>query len=198
MNKEFYIAGGERYNTPEQPVSAPIFRRKFTYRQGKNKNGVKLKISATGFYRLFLNGAELTKGYFAPYIANSDDLVYYDEYSLADSLKNGENVIYVLLGNGFTNSIDGNIWNFESAAYRAAPKFSLEIIQDGVEILASDETFEVCDSPIYFDDYRCGERYSAGTGGVECGGLFTGRNLRKAILCKSPERRRKEMRGTTD
>lgn len=187
MNKKVYLAGSVEYNTPEKPISAPIFRKKFEYRHSGGEKAVGLKICSTGLYRLFLNGNELTKGYLAPYIANPDDLVYYDEYSLTNALKNGENELFVLLGNGFANSLDGDIWKFESAAYRAAPKFSLEIVQDGIEILVSDETFDVCDSPIYFDDYRSGERYNAEVEGVECGGLFTGRNLRKAIICKPPK-----------
>ena len=186
MNKKVYVAGSREFNTPEKPISAPIFRKKFEYRHNDGEKSVWLKIYSTGFYRLFLNGKELTKGYFAPYISNPDDIVYYDEYSLANSLKNGENELFVLLGNGFANSLDGDIWKFESAAYRAAPKFSLEVTQGGAQILVSDETFEVCDSPIFFDDYRSGERYDARNEGSECEGLFTGKNLRKAFVCDSP------------
>lgn len=180
-----YLAGSVAYNTPENHVPAPIFRRKFFC---ENAGGSSLlKISSTGFYRLFLNGKELTKGYFAPYIANPDELVYYDEYTLGNDLKRGENELFVLLGNGFTNSNDGDVWNFETASYRSAPKFSLEITLDGMELLCSDENFEVCDSPILFDDYRNGEHYDARNEGTAYGGLFSGKNLRKPILAEPPK-----------
>lgn len=183
-----YITGSKEYNTPEKPICAPIFKRNFLYIQDKNNGAVKLKIYATGFYRLFVNDRELTKGYFAPYIANPDDYAYYDEYVLDDVLKaEGNNVLYVLLGNGFGNSIDGGVWNFEKADYRAAPKFYLEIVQNGTELLRSDEFFEVCDSPIVFDDYRCGEWYDARKERNECNGLFTGEKLRKAISVPPPK-----------
>ena len=184
MTKQ-YIAGSAEYNTPENHVCAPIFRRKFCLKSSVGT--AVLRISATGFYRLFLNGKELTKGYFAPYIANPDELVYYDEYFLENALKNGDNELFVLLGNGFANSIDGGVWDFETAAYRSAPKFSLEIVSNGEKLLCSDDNFEVCDSPILFDDYRCGERYDAREEGKECNGLFSGKNLRKPLLVDPPK-----------
>ena len=186
MNK-MYIAGSKEYNTPENPVNAPIFRRKFVYNKGGKAEAIKLKIASTGFYRLFLNGKEITKGYLAPYIANPNDFVYCDEYYIGDVLINGENVVYIMLGNGFANSNDCNIWGFESASYRAAPRFALEIVKNDEKILVSDEEFEVCDSPIFFDDYRCGEFYDARLEGAECDGFFTEKNLRKAIVCEPPK-----------
>ncbi|MGN1062601.1 MAG: family 78 glycoside hydrolase catalytic domain, partial [Candidatus Scatosoma sp.] len=68
-----------------------------------------------------------------------------------------------------------------------APKFYLESVQNGTELLRSDEFFEVCDSPIVFDDYRCGEWYDARKERKECDGLFTGENLRKAISVPPPK-----------
>lgn len=155
--KAKYLAGSETYCTVAHPVNAPLFKRIFDY-DGKC---CLLRIATTGFYRLFFNGTELTKGFLAPYISNPDQIVFQDFYDLSDRILPKDNVLCVLLGNGFSNCMDFGCWEFESAPFRAAPSFSLEITDGAKTILVSDEKFSVTDSPIIFDDIRCGERYDA-------------------------------------
>ena len=154
-----YIAGGTVFNTREKHVGAPLLKRIFAY-EGSADETAELEISAAGFYRLFLNGRELTKGFFAPYISNPDHIVYYDEYDVTGLLEK-RNALCILLGNGFNNALDGGVWDFEKASYRSAPKAYLKLSVGGREILTTDESFEVFDSPITFDDLRCGERFDA-------------------------------------
>lgn len=156
--RQYIAATTEKYNTIENHVPAPLFRRIFDCdKMGQSV----LEISAAGFYRVFLNGEELTKGFLAPYISNPDQMIYYDEYSLNGILKEKENELLVLLGNGFNNSNDFGIWDFDKAPFRSAPKFYLAVYVDGEQVLTTDERFEVYDSPITFDDLRCGEWYDA-------------------------------------
>lgn len=79
-----YISGGTKFNTNDKNVSAPLIRKLFYIEHAGSK--ATLYISAVGFYRVFLNGKELTKGFFAPYISNPDDLIYYDVYDVTDIL----------------------------------------------------------------------------------------------------------------
>ena len=58
-----------------------------------------------------VNGENITKGRFAPYISNPDDVLYYDRYEVAKKLHAGENVIALVLGNGFLNNPDTS-WQF--------------------------------------------------------------------------------------
>lgn len=157
-----YIAAGTDYADLEHFVPAPIFRKKFTA-SGTVK--AEIIIGAAGFYKLFINGTNITKGELAPYISNTEDIVYYDRYDVTDLISEGENVIAVLLGNGFQNNPGGAVWDFEKAYWRSAPKFALRasIIDraGGITELETDESFKVCASPILFDDYRCGEYYDA-------------------------------------
>lgn len=60
----------------------------------------KISICGLGFYRLWINGKDITKGLLAPYISNPDHYCYYDEYDIKEYLLTGENVIGILLGNG--------------------------------------------------------------------------------------------------
>lgn len=118
-----YIAKGKEYNTIERHVNAPLFKRIFDCKTNEIST---IKITAVGLYRLFLNGKELNKSWFAPYLSNPDEIVFYDEYDVIGQLKPKNNVLCVLLGNGFVNNNDFNIWQNETATYRSAPKFDLQ------------------------------------------------------------------------
>ena len=157
-----FIAAGYEYADIDRFVSAPLFRKKFTAAKTVK---AEILIGAAGFYKLFVNGKDITKGELAPYISNSDDIVYYDIYDVSDYISEGENVLAVLLGNGLQNNPGGATWDFQKAPWRGAPKFAMRLsltAEDGsITELESDESFKVCESPILFDDYRCGEYYDA-------------------------------------
>ena len=107
-----FIAKSEKYNTIDDHENAPLFIKKFHYEKGE----AKLRIYVAGLYRLYINGADITKGYFAPYISNPDHVLFYDEYAITDRLIAGENEIRIILGNSFANCRDNGIWDFERAA----------------------------------------------------------------------------------
>lgn len=185
MMKRQYVAGTSCFNTRECHVPAPILRREFSAKKTERKNAV-IEISAVGFYRLFLNGREITKGVLAPYISNPDQVVYYDLYEVGDLLS-GENVLCVLLGNGFSNSLDGGRWQFESAPFRGAPKV-FACLRVGEEcVFSTDESFEVYDSPITFDDYRGGENYDARKENEKIFTFGYRGNSRRALLASAPK-----------
>ncbi len=153
-----FIAKGKEYNTIQKHINAPLFKRVFDFDfNGKSE----IKIAVVGLYRLFLNGEELNTGKFSPYLSNPDEVVFYDVYDVTGKLKANNNVLCILLGNGFVNNNDFDIWQNEMAFYRSAPKFSLELKANEKTIFESDESFLVSVSPITFDDFRCGERYDA-------------------------------------
>lgn len=154
-----FITATKEYNTFEKNVPAPYIRKSFAC--DCDTEG-KLKIAVCGFYRLFINGNDITKGFLAPYISNTDDYIYYDEYEV--SLCKGENVIGIILGNGFQNNPGGYIWDFDKAPFRSAPMVALKLSysDSGEEITVfSDSTFKTHPSSIRFDDYRFGEIYDA-------------------------------------
>ena len=183
-----FISAGKEYADIEHFVPAPFFRKKFT---AEKTETAEIIIGAAGFYRLFLNGKDVTKGFLAPYISNPDDIVYYDSYDVSGLINEGENIIAVLLGNGFQNNPGGAIWNFDEAPWRGAPSFALRLDMtdsDGnITAIESDESFKTCDSPILFDDYRCGEYYDAR---LEIPNFhtadFDGSDLKNAVKTSAP------------
>ena len=64
-----FIAAGYDYADMEHFVSAPFFRKKFIASKTVKADVV---IGAAGFYKLFVNGKDITKGELAPYISNLD------------------------------------------------------------------------------------------------------------------------------
>ncbi len=156
LSKNCFIKATSEYNTFESPVPAYCFRRAFC---SDTAGAAKITIAVCGFYELYLNGEKITRGFLSPYISNPDDLVYYDEYEV--TLKQGENVIGVLLGNGFQNNPGGHIWDFDKAAFRSAPMLAMCVSRGSTVLLCSDACFKIAPSPIRSDDYRFGEYYDA-------------------------------------
>ena len=64
---ERFIAATQEYTTIEKHINAPYFRKKFEFVNGQR---AKIRICGLGFYELYLNGENITKGRLAPYISN--------------------------------------------------------------------------------------------------------------------------------
>ena len=98
MEKRF-ICATRAYCDFTHRVAAPYLRRTFDLRFAPEF--ADLKICGLGFYRLWINGQEITKGCFAPYISNPDDRMYFDAYDLTPYLRQGENVFCITGGGSF-------------------------------------------------------------------------------------------------
>ena len=181
-----FISRTAEFTTLEKNIPAPYFRKSFSLE--KLPESAEITICGLGFYELYLNGEKITKGRLAPYISNPDDLLYYDRYEIAGKLQAGENVIGILLGNGFLNNPGGYVWDFEKAPYRSAPKVALAFEADEKLLFEADESFKTAPSPILFDDYRMGEIYDARkeiSGWNRTG--FDDSNWQNAISATSPK-----------
>ena len=151
---KYFISASKQYCELYNHKNALYLRKKFSL---STCNTATLCITALGFYELFVNGRKITKGKLAPYVSNPEQIVFFDEYDVSQYLSVGENVIGVIFGNGFVNNMGGSVRGFDKANFRSAPKMSLSLTVDVAEVLVSDDSFKVADSPITFDDLRCGE-----------------------------------------
>ena len=157
FSKKFVSEDLERTSFKKH-VAAPIFRKSFQLDSRLKK--AEITICGLGFYELFINGVRTTKGFLAPYISNTDHTAYYDYYDIRSLLREGENVIAVMLGDGFQNG-KTVAWDFGKNVFNSAPKLALfASIEDGQGVI----TFEAGDfhckkGPILFNDLRCGVFY---------------------------------------
>lgn len=138
-------------------------RRTFTL--GDLPKKAEITVTSTGFYRIFINGKEITKDFLSPYITNPDQCLIYDRYDIAPYLGKGENCLAFVLGNGMVNCIGGYIWDFDKTVYRSAPSiaFFTEITLKSGEVCTfeADETLKCAPSLITFDDLRSGTHIDA-------------------------------------
>ena len=153
-----FISANQEVADFDNQVNAPLFRKTFSVDKLPEK--AELTICGLGFYELYINGQNITKGPLSPYISNTDQICYYDLYDIKKYLKEGKNVIGVILGNGFRNCFGGFIWDFQKAESRGPVTLALCCELDDTSF-ESDTSFKTHPSPIILDDIRMGYRYDA-------------------------------------
>ena len=153
-----FRAASWRFTTWEESTPAPYVRGSFRLSATKN---VFITVTGLGFYDLFFNGKRVTKGICAPYISNPDKEIFFDRYDVTQYAREGENVIGLILGNGFFNAWDGFVWDFDKASYRGAPMTAFAVEADGKVVFSSSDRLTVHDSPVLCDGLREGETYDA-------------------------------------
>ena len=161
FSTKFISATAERASLTKS-VHAPYLRRDLVFE--KLPESAKLTVCGLGFYELYVNGKNITRGRLSPYIVNPDQVLPYDFYDILPYLVYGENTIAFILGNGMQNAFGGFIWSFDKNKYDSAPKlaFALELKIDGeYTVTEADERVLTHPSPIWFDDLRMGEKYDA-------------------------------------
>ncbi|MFA7637441.1 MAG: alpha-L-rhamnosidase N-terminal domain-containing protein, partial [Monoglobales bacterium] len=157
---KFIAASSNNYSKQNIPP-APYFRKKFTI--DFVAESCIIKIATPGFYRLFINGTEITKGALAPYISNPDHFYCFDEYEISEYLNIGENAIGIILGNGFSNPCFHTL-GLQEITECSPVKAALSLCAENGDkkfCLESDSTFKTAPSPLLFDMYRYGVVYDA-------------------------------------
>ncbi len=153
---QIFVSAAVEHSSYKEHFPAPLFRKRIFLEKMPQNAGV--TITGLGFYRLFVNGTEITKGFLAPYISNPDDIIYFDHYDLKPFLTLGENVIGIMLGDGMQNAITG-VWDFQKAPFVSAPKLALTIKIDDLAFEA--DAFVCTEGPITFNNHRLGVHYDA-------------------------------------
>ena len=180
---KYYSATKEK-NTLNKHVPAPYVRKSFIVGD-LNKKYI-LKISVVGIYTLTINGVTIDKGYLLPFRTNPNHIVYVDEYDISEYLTLGENVIGLILGNGFSNCAFES-WDFDKLSWAHSPKLGLEVYCDS-NLLFDASSFKTHPSEYLFDDFYLGERIDASKiiKGWNIKG-FDDHNWKKMIEVKSPK-----------
>lgn len=134
-----------------------------SFRINKPLEKARVYVSGLGHYRLSLNGQNVSNDLFAPAWSDYDKTVYYNTYPVDSFVSAGENVIGVLLGNGFYNAVGSRyrkLW-----VTFGPPTLFLELHLDYTdgsrEIISSDEQWKYDISPVTFNNIYGGEDYDA-------------------------------------
>jgi alpha-L-rhamnosidase len=146
-----------------QSASSPVFRKSFKIDQPIRSATV--SVCGLGFYELHLNGGKVGDHVLDPAFTRYDKRALYVTYDVTDRLKQGENAIGAMLGNGWYNSHTRCEWNFDKAPWRDRPRLLLQlrvVLADGTEqTIVSDDSWHATIGPVIRDAIRNGEVYDA-------------------------------------
>ncbi len=165
----------------ENPLSyetdpAPYFRNEINLTE-KIKSA-KVYVSGLGFYELYLNGTKVGDHVLAPAQTNYDKRalpkllyhyddqsttrVFYNTFDVTNQLQKGENVIGMILGNGWYNqrdrTVEGDLWY---STPRLIFQMEIEYASGKKETVVSNEDWKVATGPLLHDGIFTGEIFDA-------------------------------------
>ena len=122
-----------------------------------------LRVCGLGFYELTINGQRVGHSAVAPSWSDYGRTVYFNAYDVTRNLKEGDNEVSVMLGNGYYNQ--GDARNGGATTGYGAPTLCLLLYvtydDNTRERLITDERWEWTESPVTFNDVEVGEEYDA-------------------------------------
>lgn len=144
-------------------LPAAYFRKSFF--ATKRIKSARAYIAVGGLYELYINGTKVGNHRLDPAYTRFDRRNLYVSYDVTSQLTNGENIIGVLLGNGWYNHQSLAVWNFERAPWRNRPAFCLDVrltYDDGTtQVIYTDDTWKTHTGPITFNSIYTGEYYDS-------------------------------------
>ena len=127
--------------------AAPYFRKNFSV--DKPVRSARIYVAVGGLYQLHLNGKRLGDTMLDPVYTRFDRRNMYVTYDVTDAIRQQENVVGIVLGNGWYNHQALGVWNFEKAPWRNRPAFCLDLhltYEDGTEqTVSTDLTWRTTD-----------------------------------------------------
>lgn len=150
----------DRCSCEHQP--APMFRKKFNIK--RPLRSARVYVGVAGLYHLHINGKRLGDTMLNPVYTRFDRRNMYLTYDATPYIQENENVIGVVLGNGWYNHQALAVWNFDTAPWRNRPAFCLDLhltYEDGTqETVSTDLSWRTTDSgPLQKNNIYTGEFY---------------------------------------
>ena len=144
--------------------SAPMFRKSFHVK--KPVATARLYITGLGYYEAYLNGGKAGDHVLDPGWTNFGKQTLYSIYDITGMIRQGENVIGALLGNGFYNPLPMRIFQpLREYLTIGRPSLIAQLritYADGsVETIVTDNTWKTAPSAIMRNNVYLGEHYDA-------------------------------------
>lgn len=195
------------------PPPAPLLRKKFSL--DREIVSAKAYVTGLGFFELYLNGRKVGKDVLVPNLTlygKRDNLgpigvminnnfreyrVMYLSYDIKEYLKQGENVIGAILGNGFYNP--SSYWCEGYGTPRFLGQIYITFADGSEQVIVSDQSWKVSRGPVTMDLIYGGEHYDARLEQPGCFSPgFDESAWENAALRKAPEGRMKAHMSPTD
>lgn len=129
----------------------------------ENPVQAKIEICGLGQFALFIGDAEINEGVYEPGWTNYRKRCLYSTYNVTDFLRQGQNRIRVLVGNGMYHEEGGRYVKFTGSFGDPLLIAALRMtFGDGREtVISTDESWSACLGPILFSSIFGGEDYDA-------------------------------------
>jgi len=146
-----------------QKIPSPLLRKEFD--AAKPIKRATAYISGLGFYELRLNGQKVGDSVLDPAYTRYDKRALYVTHDVTALVRQGENAVGVMLGNGWYNCHTRDSWDFDHAPWRNPPRMlfqmRVEYTDGSSDLIVSDGLWKTATGPITFDSIRNGEEYDA-------------------------------------
>ena len=147
-------------------IPAPIFRKEFSLEKAVRR--ARLYITGLGYYEAYLNGTKVGDQVLDPGWTNYGKRILYSTYDITEQIKQGENAIGVMLGNGWYNPLPlglFRVFNLRDFLTIGQPKFIAQLqvtFEDGTSAtVLSDTDWKWSTGPILKNNVYLGEVYDA-------------------------------------
>ena len=162
MSLDAWVGNWISDNKGVEHSPAPYFRKKFSV--GKQVKQARLYVAVAGLYNLYINGERMGDGMLEPVYTRFDRRNMYMTYDVTPYIRDKENVVGIVLGNGWYNHQALAVWNFDVAPWRNRPAFCLDLhltYDDGTEdVVSTDLSWRATDKgPLVRNNIYTGEHY---------------------------------------
>lgn len=147
-----YEAAGERL-----PSRSIALRKDFTARGGIVRANV--FASGLGVYQLFLNGQRVGNDELAPGWTHFKKRIQYQAYDVTDLVREGDNALGMLLGNGWWGGCMAGAW--KDGNHRGIVQLEITYANGETDRIVTDESWRGTESPIASDSIYNGEVHDA-------------------------------------
>lgn len=147
---------------PLEPVeTVPLFKKEFKVENRDNIVSAVLDVTCFGCYEARINGKRVGDFRFAPGFTSYNHRVQFQSYDVSDMITEGNNVIEIMVGDGwFFGGVGHN--SFNEGKHRALIASLCLSLNDGTEqFVRTDESWKVAGSPILYSDIYNGETYDS-------------------------------------
>lgn len=150
---------GDWITTPMDQSISPYIRKSMSFSKAITK--ARLYMTGLSLYWLEVNGEKVGEDYFAPGCTGIDRLVQVYTYDLTDMLKQGDNVLGVMMGNGWTKAQFGTSSKFHLETYLddyvLKAELRVEFADGSEQVIVTDDSWKCMASPILEDSIYNGE-----------------------------------------
>jgi len=139
----------------------PWFRKTFSL--DKKVKRACVYVTARGLFEFHINGKRVGKDVFAPEWTDYSKRIHYRTYDVTDMLKDGENAIGAIVGDGWYSGYIGwrKVRGYYGFQNSLLAQVEVEYTDGTTDIVATDDSWKCSEGPILNSDFMVGENYDA-------------------------------------